>query len=66
MLRSHAHRAFTRLLGKLTEADTCFLRTERRSGTREEYEALFDRSGFELRRVIPTRSELRIIEATKR
>lgn len=34
--------------------------------TREEYEALFGQAGFELKRVIPTRSELSILEATKR
>lgn len=34
--------------------------------TREEYEALFDQAGFELQRVIPTRSELSVIEAVKR
>ena len=34
--------------------------------TAEEYEALFEQAGFELTRIIPTESELSIIEGTKR
>ena len=34
-----------------------------RERTRAEYEALLDRSGFRLERVLPTRSEYSIVEA---